>query len=104
MVRCDWLAAGTWPVVIGLRTVAGCGPALRGRAFTAMMTQSRGLTHASGACYEATAKLLQVSWADAGGRHGQRGCRLQCRWATWQPVVGQRADAGGRRGPRGGQL
>ena len=97
-------ASMSWSAVIGLRTVAGGGPVLRGRAFSYMMTQPRGLTHASGTCYEAAAKLLLVTWADEGGRHGPRGRRLQCRWATWQPVVGKRADAGGGHGPRGGQL
>ena len=70
MVSCDWPAAGTLPAVIGLRTVPTGGPVLRGKAFTSMMTRPRGLTHASGACYEAVAKLLLVTWADAGGGHG----------------------------------
>ena len=70
-----------------------------------------GLTHIAGACLEALALLLLVTWpplvgqwADAGGGQGPRGGAALMLLATWLPGVGRWADAGGRHGPRGGQF
>ena len=69
----------------------------RGRKWLA-----KGLTKAAVVGREADNFTAIATWADAGGGHGPRGGRHQCRWATWPPVVGLRADAGGGPVLRGG--
>ena len=59
---------------------------------------------AAGAGREASDFTPTTTWPDAGGKHGLRGGRLRCHWATWPPVVGRRANEGGGCGPRGERL